>query len=214
MIKNFTKMKKLQNWDSPKFEADTTQKIEDFAEQLITISKTKNEDVIWEMNWIEFVVKPHFTVNDVIRLYYDKLFNPPEQFQAKKITEIDKKQKETDKLVNSLDEINFGDLEKILDWLCDFQKLSDDVRIYFCKEKIISIFAKNGYEIINLNEEYLDKKNATNFARFLILFSLDEINKQSAPPPSIHSLTSRWKQKFGKEAQNKYQEIENLKNKL
>ena len=166
------------------------QNIADFAQQLINSAKESNQEVTGTFNGIDLVVSPDsdLLAYDLVQYFHqeskkraEEYRKSPEGIQAAKEAEERRQnmQEKADQLITGLDSLDFSDYEAVLEWICDFQKVSGKI-VSFYKSKIISVFKDYGFNIdVNTGSEF-NKEDAENFAKYIVGQALDGINKVGA----------------------------------
>ena len=216
-------MKQINRQENQKIEWTIGQHINDFAHKLVNLANKDWKQVIGTFNGIDLVVNPDSTVNDILQYFKqeskkiaEEYRKSPEGIKAAQESEQKRQnmQKKVDQLIEELDNFNFSNYESILDWICNFQKVSDYTWVSFDKSQVISKFKNQGFDIGVNTENDFNGEDAENFAKYLVGQALDGIKHVGAPHPIINKFVKDWKQKFWKEQQAKGEKIEELKGKL
>jgi hypothetical protein len=206
-------MEKLnERQQSLKIDAIPGQHINDFAHQLLDIAnKNEEKKVTGVFNGIEIdIIKDidkNLSADDLVEYYHkeseriaDEYRNSPEGIREAQENEKqrDHMQKTTNQLIKNLDNLNFLDYEAVLDWICDFQRASDYIGVFFDRSQVISTFEDHGFFIGVNTENDFNGDDAENFAKYLVGQALDGINTIGTPDPLVHQITNKWKESFGK----------------
>jgi len=100
-----------------------------------------------------------------------------------------------EKLINELQNIDFWDVEKVLDWLCDLEKTSYKAS-YDERLEIVRIF-KEQWLLMNMNlGKDFDESDPDNVARYIIWQWLSWIWKFGKPPQLIPYFVNERKGRF------------------
>lgn len=167
-------------------ETNLWEDINSFAERMIAESNRNSDIVIWCFNGVKLVVdaKKWSTVSTVV--WY---------FKSTSIEGIIwKMEAEEEKQIKSLNILDFSDYKLVLEWLLDFQKVTEHIGGYF-KYRVISIFESHGFYInVNAGKDF-DWEDFENFTKYLIGQVLDSIQKWSNDQ-IIHKFVDDWRKKF------------------
>lgn len=74
----------------------------------------------------------------------------------------EKMQRKHDILMEQLLNLDFNNQEALLDWICEFQNLSDYIGVVTDQEKVLGIFAEHSYQ------KAFNREDRDNFARYII----------------------------------------------
>jgi hypothetical protein len=179
--------------------------ISDFANRLVEIRKNKNHDIEGEFNEVVMKVTTQTTVEEILKDYDNQCeqrreawVNSPEykERERKREEEVKKMSIEAQHHVESINSLDFSDLNCVLEWLVKLQPLSDRIGVLFDREAVINGFEQHGYEANMNTKENFNEEDKGNFAGYIIGQCLSGLNSIG----SIHHMavifTERWKNKF------------------
>ena len=98
------------------------------------------------------------------------------------------------RLTGELEQLDFGNLDAVLQWLCDIQDPSEYACVKLDSEKILAAFAAHGFHVNN--DLVVDTNDRESHARYIINQCLILIQAMSIPQ-MLHGYVAQWRKKFG-----------------
>lgn len=187
------------------YEAPTGENINTTAKNMIALAKEKKGDVRTLFNNIPLLATEQSVPENIVKDFETK-HNEASETQRKspkgqyeEVNREKEKKEIQDKincLIGQLPSIDFSKQEKVLDWLCKFQPLSDHTNVKTDASKILKIFEKHGYRPgINVGKNF-QEENPDNHARYIVGQSLENLQAVDAIHPVVHKFAKDWKKKF------------------
>ena len=187
------------------YEVRPGENINTTAKNMIALAKEKKGDVVAIFNDIHLSATEQSISEDIVKDFESKHKKASElrsksfkgQLAEKEQEKVKQKtQKEIDKLTGQLPGIDFSKQDKVLDWLCEFQPLSDHIDVETNTSKILKIFEQHGYRPgINVGQNF-QIQNPDNHARYIVGQALETLNIVGAIHPAVHKFTKDWKAQF------------------
>lgn len=201
--------------------------ITEFAQRLINTAQASGEKVEGVFNNITLTVLPksNITADDLVEFFeqeqtreFEEMIRKAEEYRnsPEGIQEAQEAEKKVNLLIKQLTNLDFTNFESVLNWISDFQEPSkqcDKFNVSFDKQKIISLFQQNGFEVGKPNFENLNNVSIEDHARFLVGHALDYMNAIGYLDELIHGSIDNWKEGFNKSKQETV-EIDTIRNSL
>jgi len=115
--------------------------------------------------------------------------------------EIEKAQREVEKLVKELDILKFSDNLEMLNWCMKMQEVSDVIGVSdkVPREEIVNKFSEHGITP-RMNVGRKDLRNDEDaWAKYIIGQAISDIQKDGYVKQAIYSQVNKWKEEFNKE---------------
>lgn len=119
---------------------------------------------------------------------------------------------EVKELIKKLPDLDFSDLESVLDWLYDFQAPSDNQWVHYELNDVLKPFNDHGFEA----REYSVEKDADSavIAKQIVESCLAGISQRGKFHQVARSIITKWKTQSGKQAQADAEQLKNLRESL
>lgn len=170
------------------------------AKIMVRIANEKKRTVIAKFNDVQLIAEPGDDPAYIVRCFdrnskwRDEAYrNSPEGKRAAAETEENRQalQGLADRLMVELQNLDFGNLDHVLDWLCRMEEPRDTKGVSVDIEKIQAVFAHNGFTPgMNCGDDF-NADNPVNFAAWIIGQAI-----QVPSPPLIIHFTEQWHARF------------------
>lgn len=176
--------------------------LENFAKRVINIYKKNKQPTTAKFNWIEVEIIWNSDIST------EQLID---MFQKRLLKNQQNKNKNLQILITNLSQINFDELEDILDLIYNFEREKQIVWTSFDNKQIINTFTNKNFEANkDINYDF-STENEVIYAKYLIGLFLYHIKYNDKISEALPHLINIWKQKFGKEAKKTKKRFENIK---
>ena len=185
------------------------EKISEVIEQMIILAKKNKESIMAKFNDIMFTVNEKSVAKDVIAEFENKMAenagryqnSPKGKYNICKSEQLKKEmQQKYNILMQQLPSLDFANNVAVLDWLCNFQIVTnhiDIVKRVKHQREVLVIFAEHSYQPNMNTGKSFNSKNRDIFACFIIGQALKGLqNNNVLINPVIRKFTNDWKKKF------------------
>lgn len=191
---------------------DINEDVDSFAARMLDLVKTDNKKVIGTYNGVTFEVLPDdkdITVGELSRKF--------DSIKIHRVLEENNKvEKRTRQLtetaiesIDKLSQLDFTNLNDVINWMDDFQSIRG---VSYDKDKIVSIFQKNGFNAGMNTGKNFDGENKENYAKWLIGQALKGLINDGQVAQMFSEYAEKWKKKFGELKDQ--EEIEKIRKEL
>jgi hypothetical protein len=162
------------------------------------------ESVQCEFNGVTLIADGNSTVNSIMRHYNDEREKQSQEYY--KSDEYKRVLRETEILQHKcrklLDvffyDLDFSDLEQVLNWLIEFQECLERVGVTFNSELVVHFFERKGFvesANIGINFNLRDKEN---FARYIIGQSMAFLRQRGCLHQVLLRFIREWKEMYAR----------------
>lgn len=204
-------MEKMPNFEKKEeqpmnvYELTPSHYINETAERMIALAKETKGEVRTRFNDIELVATEDSVVENIIKDFEIKSAEAMKEYhdssEGQRLRrESEERKQESQQKVSALMEelpgLDFNNQEAVLNWICEFQGPSDHIGVIKDNNKVLKIFAENGYQP-GVNANAFDGEDRDNFAHYIVGQALDGLQGNvGAINPIVHKLVDDWKKKF------------------
>ncbi len=153
-------MEKMPNFEKKEeqpmnvYELTPSHYINETAERMIALAKETKGEVRTRFNDIELVATEDSVVENIIKDFEIKSAEARKEYhdssEGQRLRrESEERKQESQQKVSALMEelpgLDFNNQEAVLNWICEFQGPSDHIGVIKDNNKVLKIFAENGY---------------------------------------------------------------------
>jgi len=178
------------------------------AKRAIELADKHNCECEFTFNGTLLIANSNLTADELVNRFHKQLDLDREEYEKsdeykelvkKSTAEVLELSKQRNVLISHLINLDFHDVSNVLDWMVQFQPISDRVGVAIDSGYIIIHFESKGY-LPNANTgEDFDESDKDNFARYIIGQGLDGLNRISSIHPMLVKFTEDWNTKFNKD---------------
>lgn len=194
-------------------EPNSGEPLENFSKRLIDISNSVGVDSEGTFNNVLLSVEKgsKTTIKQLVEYFHQESLRLIEAYQSspeaianakENILKLEEIQKESNTHIEKLNQLEFSDVEKVLNWITIFQKFSDNREVQVDSSAIIQTFADNGYSLNYNSSVEPDITCKADSARSIIIQVLQMLKETGAIHHIVHFHIERWKSQFGSNIEN------------